>query len=86
MFGAARDLAQINDAPQQRGMPQFNILLTKRAMHVIPRRQEGFDLHSTDWPPYANGDGPENTGTLSVNALGTWKDLFRLCRTLFDAA
>lgn len=70
MFAAARDLGHIQGTEPRRGPPQFNILLTKRAMHLIPRRQEGFDLNTTDWAPYNNGQAPEHTGTLSVNALG----------------
>ncbi|WFC93778.1 ATP adenylyltransferase [Malassezia brasiliensis] len=69
MFAAARDLSDIEGSGPRRGPPQFNILLTKRAMHLIPRRQEGFDLRTTDWAPYKDGEGPEHTGMLSVNAL-----------------
>lgn len=71
MFGAAHDLCQITGEEPRRGPPQFNILLTKRALHVIPRRQEGFDLRTSGWKPFSDNTAPENTGSLSVNALGT---------------
>ncbi|WFD42495.1 ATP adenylyltransferase [Malassezia psittaci] len=70
MVSATRDVALINGLEMQNGPPHFNILLTKRAMHVIPRRVEGFDLNETSWTPFRNAQAPENTGMLSVNALG----------------
>ncbi|WFC98410.1 ATP adenylyltransferase [Malassezia yamatoensis] len=70
MVSATRDVALINGLQMQNGPPHFNILLTKRAMHVIPRRQEGFDLNETSWTPFSNAQAPENTGMLSINALG----------------
>lgn len=45
---------------KQAGRPAFNILITKRAMHVIPRSQEEY----TDLP---KGD---KVGNLSINSLG----------------
>lgn len=83
MFAAARDLSDIEKTGPRRGPPQFNILLTKRAMHLIPRRQEGFDLRTTDWAPYKGGEAPEHTGTLSVNALGTSSLLMQGTRVSF---
>ena len=72
MFSAEDDLAKLTNAPPRRGLPSFNILVTKQALHVIPRRREDFDLRTTEWAPFASGDAPEGTGTVSVNALGTF--------------
>ncbi|KAN0065167.1 bifunctional AP-4-A phosphorylase/ADP sulfurylase [Thecaphora frezii] len=46
----------------RRGPPSFNILLTKRAMHVIPRSQEEYQ----DLPKDPEG----KVGNLSINSLG----------------
>ncbi|TKY85407.1 hypothetical protein EX895_005569 [Sporisorium graminicola] len=45
------------------GRPAFNVLITKRAMHLIPRSQEEF----TDLPGRSD-DG--TVGNLSINSLG----------------
>ncbi len=44
--------------------PSFNILLTKRAMHLIPRSKEEF----TDLPGKEKSEG--KVGNLSINSLG----------------
>ncbi|WFD36070.1 ATP adenylyltransferase [Malassezia cuniculi] len=52
------------------GRPSFNILVTRRALHVIPRRTDTFSLREAGWGAFAGGDVPETAGTLSVNAMG----------------
>ena len=55
------------------GPPSFNVLMTRHFMHVIPRRTETFNLRDAGWEEYgAGGHPPKYTGTLSVNALGTY--------------
>lgn len=83
MFSAEDDLAKLTDAPPRRGLPSFNILVTKQALHVIPRRREDFDLRTTEWAPFASGDAPEGTGTVSVNALGTFFSLMQGTRACY---
>jgi sulfate adenylyltransferase (ADP) / ATP adenylyltransferase len=47
------------------GPPSFNLLLTKRAMHLIPRRRENYTLNG-EWPE-VNG---KKLGEMSINAMG----------------
>lgn len=69
MFASALDNNDEKTAKQ--GMPSFNILMTKRSLHVIPRRHESFDMREAGWDAYSDADAvPEKTGTLSINALG----------------
>jgi len=57
------------EVPQSR--PSFNLLLTKNAMHLIPRRADAYDMRNAQWSPFTPGnDTPEGTGSVSVNALG----------------
>lgn len=46
------------------GRPSFNILITKRAMHLIPRSKEEFE----ELP--GKGDSEGKVGNLSINSLG----------------
>ncbi|WFD31388.1 ATP adenylyltransferase [Malassezia sp. CBS 17886] len=52
------------------GRPSFNVLLTKRALHIIPRRADEFDLRRTDWGKFSTGKAEDGVGTISVNSLG----------------
>ena len=57
---------------ENKGRPNFNVLLTRHFMHLIPRRNETFDMKEAGWEEYGpGGHPPKYTGTLSVNALGT---------------
>jgi len=47
-------------APVRSGPPSFNLLMTTRALHLVPRTQEDFEL------PLASG---EKTA-LSINSMG----------------
>lgn len=61
MFG--QDNSEEGARTAQRQRPSFNILLTKRAMHVVPRSQEDY----TDLPNQKKGS---SVGKLSINSLG----------------
>ncbi|WFD23639.1 ATP adenylyltransferase [Malassezia equina] len=69
MFSTARDNNDVQKGISNR--PSFNVLLTRRSMHVIPRRTESFSLVEAEWGAYKNGgaDAAPYSGTLSVNAL-----------------
>lgn len=59
----ARMFAQTADRFKQAGRPAFNVLITKRAMHLIPRSQE----------EYSGLQGKREdgkVGNLSINSLG----------------
>ena len=62
---------QLLESPSR---PSFNVLLTRRSMHVIPRRTEGFSLIDAGWGVYTDGaaNAVPYSGTLSVNALGMY--------------
>ncbi len=57
-----------------RGTPSFNLLLTRRAIHLIPRRREEYKLDG-DWEK-VNG---KQLGEMSINAMG--ESFFRLHST-----
>lgn len=73
MFSTARDNNDVQKGVSNR--PSFNVLLTRRSMHVIPRRTESFSLVEAGWGAYKNGgaDAAPYSGTLSVNALGMYR-------------
>lgn len=53
------------------GRPSFNVLVTRRALHIVPRRTDAFSVRDARWAPFdGSADVPENTGMLSVNAMG----------------
>ncbi|PWN48619.1 hypothetical protein IE53DRAFT_363747 [Violaceomyces palustris] len=52
------------EKPRPSGPPSFNILITKRAMHLIPRSKEEFDEL-----PRIEGEDQSTIGNLSLNAL-----------------
>lgn len=64
MFTArtAASLGEVDAAPRRRGSASWNLLLTPRAMHLIPRELEEYPLQD---------QGPSNAevGPLSLNAL-----------------
>ncbi|EPQ26918.1 uncharacterized protein PFL1_05553 [Pseudozyma flocculosa PF-1] len=60
--GGAATAPSDDELKAMRGPPSFNILLTKRAMHVIPRSREDFE----DLPRDSEG----KVGNLSINSLG----------------
>ncbi|PWN88146.1 hypothetical protein FA10DRAFT_268365 [Acaromyces ingoldii] len=69
-ISAAAAAAQAADAPQpteRRGPPSWNLLLTTRAMHLVPRQKEEFDGLKE---PKAGHDDDEAVGSLSINSLG----------------
>ncbi|WFD27482.1 ATP adenylyltransferase [Malassezia nana] len=70
MFATAREKEDLQHGLPQR--PSFNVLLTSRTLHVVPRRTEHFDLIHAGWGRYADGgaQAAPYSGTLSVNALG----------------
>lgn len=72
MFSTARERHDSQNGYPSR--PSFNVLLTRRSMHVIPRRTESFSLIDAGWGVYTNGgaDAAPYSGTLSVNALGMY--------------
>ena len=47
MFSTAREKNDLENGLPSR--PSFNVLLTRRSMHVIPRRTEGFSLIDAGW-------------------------------------
>lgn len=47
------------------GMPSFNLLITKSALHLIPRRTEEFELQG-EWKQV----NAKQLGVMSVNAMG----------------
>ncbi|SPO26521.1 related to APA2 - ATP adenylyltransferase II [Ustilago trichophora] len=59
----ARMFAQA-EGKEASGRPAFNVLITKRAMHLIPRSREEY----TDLP--GKGDAEGKIGNLSINSLG----------------
>lgn len=69
MFRARLALAELkgdlnqSQAGGRSGPPSFNLILTKRALHLIPRNQEEVGI------PGLEGDG---LGRLSVNAMGEY--------------
>ncbi|PKI84149.1 ATP adenylyltransferase [Malassezia vespertilionis] len=68
MFSVAAKSGQ-----KRAGPPSFNVLLTKRAMYVVPRAEESFDLNTTDWGVFSDKEkhqAPKQVGELSINALG----------------
>lgn len=62
------------------GPPSFNLLLTKRAMHLIPRRQENYTL-AGEWPE-VNG---KKLGVMSINAMGKPAEILALPLPLIDS-
>jgi len=72
MFSTAREKNDLENGLPSR--PSFNVLLTRRSMHVIPRRTEGFSLIDAGWGVYTDGaaNAVPYSGTLSVNALGMY--------------
>ncbi|UZJ52128.1 hypothetical protein CBS101457_001448 [Exobasidium rhododendri] len=55
------------DAPKRRSSPSWNLLMTTRAIHLIPRQEENFD----GLKGLVKGeDGVDSMGVLSINALG----------------
>ena len=55
---------------QAKGRPAFNVLITKRAMHLIPRSQEEF----TELPRNEDADAGSKVGNLSINSLGKYTE------------
>lgn len=75
---AMRHEAEAQGASHPPGVPSFNVLLTKRALYLIPRSGESFDVRAAGWGVYGTPESaPENTGTLSVNALGALSNVPR---------
>ena len=62
----ARMFAHRPDGVKQEARPAFNILITKRAMHLIPRSQEEY----TELPDKDHVNG--KIGNLSINSLGKY--------------
>lgn len=72
MFRERMLLVQQNPDLVRSGRPSFNVLVTRNALHIIPRRTDSFSLRDAGWGHFASGDVPENAGNLSVNAMGAF--------------
>lgn len=81
----ARIAAAVNDqgnasaasssTPQTKQSPSWNLLMTTRAMHLIPRQREEFDglqknSGTSGISAMVDEDGMELVGALSINSLG----------------
>ena len=69
---AAAAAVQAADAPpptERRGPPSWNLLLTTRAMHLVPRQKEEFD-GLKEQEAGDDDDDVEAVGSLSINSLG----------------
>lgn len=62
MFSAKAAAAALDEPVSGPKGASWNLLLTKRAMHLIPREQEDYPLHE-------EGEPHEEVGPLSLNAL-----------------
>lgn len=73
MFQARLSAAVATDSESKRASPSWNLLMTTRAMHLIPRKQESFDglrEMATNDGTGKEEDGVPLVGALSVNSLG----------------
>jgi ATP adenylyltransferase len=57
-------------APKRHTSPSWNLLMTTRAMHLIPRQKEDFDGLKELIQADEEESGVDSLGTLSINALG----------------
>lgn len=70
-YDAQKDKGASSD--NHRSSPSWNLLMTSRAMHLIPRRQEEFDglrERVSEEGKEHKEDGVDLVGSLSINSLG----------------
>lgn len=65
------NIASSSNTNTRKSSPSWNLLLTKKAMHLIPRLKEDFDgLKEYSKDSNIVEDGIELIGKLSINSLG----------------